>query len=217
MQGTQPVGGIAVTVMVLAGILGGVACPRGKVARVPATRQTAVAPTSSPPTHPASTTSKPKPECLQCAIEDLRQAAHKDQVVVTARYLGLEERWSDEHRTNLRCTRDRDVVGVVRFALIGANPWRDEFAAPPAHEELARIIEADLPCPELSRPQYAKLYRYSPDDRERDGLGHAPVLRRGQLYRLTFVRSPGIAVQDSHSPNHGRPVPILVAVDPLRP
>ena len=150
-------------------------------------------------------------------MEDMRQRAHKDQVGVTARYLGLKERWLDEHRTNRRCTRDAEVMGVVRFALLGENPWRDEFSAPPTRRDLAKMMEVDLPCPELSRPQYARLYQYDPDDSERDGLGHAPVLRRGQLYRLTFVRSTGIAMRDPSHPNDSLLVLTLVAVNPHRP
>ena len=150
-------------------------------------------------------------------MEDMRQRAHKDQVGVTARYLGLKERWVDEHRTNRRCTRDAEVMGVVRFALLGENPWRDEFSAPPTRRDVAKMMEVDLPCPELSRPQYARLYQYNPDDSERDGLGHAPVLRRGQLYRLTFVRSTGIAMGDPSHPNDSLLVLTLVAVNPHRP
>jgi hypothetical protein len=90
-------------------------------------------------------------------MEDLRQAAHKDQVVVTARYLGLNERRSGERPTNRRCTRDLDVVGVVRFA---------------------------------------------------------PVLRRGRVYRLTFVKSAGLAVREPGLLK-GRPLVLtLVAVNP---
>jgi hypothetical protein len=99
----------------------------------------------------------------------LRQKLHDDQVVVKARYLGLQGRWLDGGLTNRRCDRDDEITGVVRFALAGENPWRASG--------LADTIEAELPCPELSRPDYAKLYRYSPDDRQRDRLGHAPVLR----------------------------------------
>jgi hypothetical protein len=44
--------------------------------------------------------------------------------VVSARYLGLKARWIDGHRTNRRCTRDAEVMGVVRFVLVGENPWR---------------------------------------------------------------------------------------------
>ena len=132
-------------------------------------------------------------------MEDLRQAAHKDQVVVTARYLGLNKRRTGERPTNRRCTRDLDVVGVVRFALVG---------------DVAETIEADLPCPELSRPQYASLSHYDSDDTERDGLGHAPVLRQGQPYRLTLVRNPGLAVREPSRPK-GRPLVLtLVAVNP---
>ena len=140
-------------------------------------------------------------------MEDLRLAAHMDQVEVSARYLGLKERWLDEQRTNRRCTRDGEVMGVVRFALVGENPWRAE----------AKMMEVDLPCPELSRPQYAKLYQYDPDDSERDGLGHAPGLRVGELYRLTFVRSTGIAMRDPSHPNDSQLVLTLVAVNPHRP
>ena len=149
-------------------------------------------------------------------MEDLRLAAHKDQVGVSARYLGLKERWLDEQRTNRRCTRDAEVVGVVRFALLGDNLWRDEFSTSPTRRDLAKMMEVDLPCPELSRPQYARLYQYNPDDSERDGLGHAPVLRRGQLYRLTFVRSTGAMREPSH-PNDSLLVLTLVAVNPYRP
>jgi hypothetical protein len=150
-------------------------------------------------------------------MEDLRLAAHKDQVVVSARYLGLKERWIDEQRTNRRCTRDGEVMGVVRFALAGENPWRDNFTSRSARRDAANVMEVDLPCPELSRPQYAMLYQYDPEDSERDGLGHAPVLRRGQLYRLTFVRSTGIPMRDPSHPNDGRLVLTLVAVNPHRP
>ena len=108
-------------------------------------------------------------------------------------------------------------MGVVRFALLGENPWRDEFSALPTRRDLAKMMEVDLPCPELSRPQYARLYQYAPDDSERDGLGHAPVLRRGQLYRLTFVRSTGIAMRDPSHPNDSLLVLTLVAVNPHRP
>ncbi len=202
------VAGLAAIAMVLAGVAGGVAC-RQRVAATP--------PTLSASSRPAPTAPKPKPECIQCAIEDLRQAAHKDQVEVTARYLGLKERWSDEHRTNKHCTRDRDVVGIVRFALIGANPWRDEFTGPPTRKDLDKMLEVDLPCPELSRPQYAKLYQYDPDDSERDGLGHAPVLRQGELYRLTFVRNVRLDTTEPSHPNRSGPVRTLVAVNPLRP
>jgi hypothetical protein len=137
--------------------------------------------------------------------------------VVTARYLGLEERWSGAHRTNLGCTRERDVVGVVRFALMGDNPWRGEFAPPPTRRAPVKVLEMDLPCPELSRPQYAKLYRYDPNDSERDGLGHAPVLRRGELYRLTLVKDAHLAMTEPSHPHGDGPMPTLVAVNPFRP
>ena len=149
--------------------------------------------------------------------EDLRLAAHKAQVVVSARYLGLKGRWLDEQRTNRRCTRDAEVLGVVRFALVGENPWCDEFTTLPARRNPAKAIEVDLPCPELSRPQYAKMYQYDSDDSERDGLGHAPVLRRGQLYRLTFVRSTAMAKRDPSHPKNGRVELTLVAVNPGQP
>ena len=106
-------------------------------------------------------------------------------------------------------------MGVVRFSLIGQNPWLGEFSGPPTPRDLAKMMEVDLPCPELSRPQYAKMYRYDPDDTERDGLGHAPVLRRGGLYRLTFVRSAEAPSRPPSRPSDGRLVLTLVAVNPL--
>ena len=216
MKATQAVAGCAAIAMALAGILGGVGCHAGTAAKAsaPSGAAGAEAPASS---RPAPAALAPKPECAACATEDMRLAAHKDQVAVTARYLGLKERWYDEQRTNRRCTRDGEVMGVVRFALVGENPWRDEFSARPTRRDLAKMMEVDLPCPELSRPQYAKLYQYHPDDSERDGLGHASVLRRGQLYRLTFVRSTGIAMRDASHPNDSRLVLTLVAVNPHRP
>jgi hypothetical protein len=136
--------------------------------------------------------------------------------VVSARYLGLKGRWIDEQRTNRRCTREVEVMGVVRFALVGAAPWRDEFTARPTRGD-AEMIEVDLPCPELSRPQYAKLYQYDPDDSERDGLGHAPVLRPGDLYRLTFLKNVGIAMKEPIHSQGSRLVLTLVAVNPHGP
>jgi len=106
---------------------------------------------------------------------------------------------------------------VVRFALVGDNPWRDEFTARPTRRDVAEMMEVDLPCPELSRPQYAKLYQYDADDSERDGLGHAPVLRRGELYRLTFVRITGMAMREPSHPKNGRLALTLVAVNPGQP
>jgi hypothetical protein len=150
-------------------------------------------------------------------MEDLRLAGHKEQVVVSARYLGLKERWLDGQRTKRPCSRDAEIMGVVRFALVGENPWSDDFTAPPTRRDLAEMMEVDLPCPELSRPQYATLYQYDPDDSERDGLGHAPMLRRGQLYRLTFVRNPGMAMREPSHPKDGRLVLTLVAVNPGQP
>lgn len=207
-------GGAAVA-MVLAGIVGGVACHNGTGAKASAASG-ATGAQSPPSSRPVPVAPAAKPECVACVMEDMRQAAHKNQVVVRARYLGLKERWLDGHRTNRRCTRDTEVMGVVRFALVGDNPWQAEFAAPPTRRDVTKMMEVDLPCPELSRPQYAKLYQYNPDDSERDGLGHAPVLRRGQWYRLTFVRSTDIAMGDPSHPNDSSLVLTLVAVDPIR-
>lgn len=156
----------------------------------------------------------PIKECLQCAIEDRRSEAHKQQVDVLARYLGLKERWLDEERTRLSCTRDREVWGVVRFAPVGESPWQ-AWAALHSHKEPTNPMEVALPCPELSRPAYAKLYRYDPDDRERDGLGRAPVLQRGKKYRLTFVANPEGLAPDPIHPGRARLDLTLVAVNPL--
>jgi len=150
-----------------------------------------------------------KAECLQCEIEDRRMQAHKDQVVVTARYLGLNGRWYDEQRTNLRCTREREVWGVLRFRMTRDNPPLEWSGSP------MRTLELDLPCPELSRRDYAKLYQYDPDDTQRDGLGHAPILQQGKMYRLTVVSNPdGFAESPIHS-GDGRLVLTLVAVNPV--
>jgi hypothetical protein len=152
-------------------------------------------------------------ECLACVMEDRRQRAHEDQVVVVARYLGLTERRLDGHRTRRRCTRSDDVMGVVRFALIGAEPWRDELSTSTARKHTAALVETLLPCPELSRTDYARLNHYDPDDTRRDGLGHAPILRPGRSYLLTFVRHP-MLYEDS-ARMAGRPgAPTLVAVNP---
>jgi hypothetical protein len=202
----------AVIVLLLAGGFP-VACQRGAATKASVASGAAAPQAGAAPARPGP--ARPKPECLECALEDSRRAAHKDQVVVSARYLGLKERWYDEHRTNRRCSRERDVMGVVRFALIGQNPWLGEFSAPPTRRDLAKMMEVNLPCPELSRPQYAKMYHYDPDDTERDGLGHAPVLRRGELYRLTFVRNVEDPNRPPNRPNEGRLVLTLVAVNPL--
>jgi hypothetical protein len=187
--------GLHAVAMLLAGIMGGLACQDGPAAKASAAIDSA----ASVPLAPA-----PKPVCSACALEDQRLAAHKDQVVASGRYLGLKERWLDEQRTSRRCTRDAEVMGVVRFALVGENPWRDDSPARPTRGDEAQIVEVNLPCPELSRPQYAKLYQYDPDDSERDGLGHAPVLRQRELFRLTLVRGLG----------PGQRMPTLVAVNP---
>ena len=213
----QAVEGCAAIVMFLAGIVGGVGCQAGPAAKASVANGAETPQSPAPPPRPASPAPAPKPECAACAMEDLRLAAHKDQVVVSARYLGIRERWIDEQRTNRRCTRDAEVMGVVRFALVGENPWRDEFTAPPSQRELAKTMEVDLPCPELSRPQYAKLCQYDPDDSERDGLGHAPVLRPGDLYRLTFVKNVGIAMKEPIHPQASQLVLTLVAVNPHGP
>ena len=217
MKVSQAVAGGAAIAMALAGIVGGVACHERSAAKASVARGSAAAQTPAAPPLPAPAAPAQKPECAACALEDLRLAAHKDQVVVRARYLGLRGRWIDEQRTSRRCTRDAEVMGVVRFALVGDNPWRDEFGPPPSSRDLAKRLEVDLPCPELSRPQYAKLYQYDPDDSDRDGLGHAPMLRRGELYQLTFVRSTGIAMKDASHPKDSRLMPTLVAVNPGRP
>lgn len=131
-----------------------------------------------------------EPECEQCRIEDQKQAAHRDQVTLMARYLGLAGRYLDGKPTRQRCSAEDEVMGMARFEVL-------------ARAESARkrgTIVVTLPCPELARAEYAKLYHYDPGDTERDGLGHAPVLRPGVRYRLTLVR-------DSDPPT-------LVAVDP---
>jgi predicted MPP superfamily phosphohydrolase len=158
---------------------------------------------------------RPHAECLQCEIEDRRRQAHKEQLDVTARYLGLKERWFDEKPTKLPCTRDREVWGVVRFALNGEPPWQRQGLALRSYNEPANRLEVALPCPELSRPAYAKLYQYDPDDRERNGLGHAPVLQRGKNYRLTFVANPEGFADDPIHPEKARLERTLVAVNPL--
>lgn len=140
---------------------------------------------------PAPATAR-EPECEQCRIEDRRQAAHRQQVTWTARYLRLADRRLDGRRTRQRCTMNAEVVGTARFELLG------EASSP---QRRAALIDLALPCPELARPDYAKLYHYDPDDSERDGLGHAPILRPGVRYRLTLVR-------DAEPPT-------LVAVNPL--
>jgi hypothetical protein len=217
MNAIQRLAGCASIAMVLAGMVGGVACHEGTAAKALVASAGAAPQAPAASVRSALVAAAAKPECAACAMEDIRFAAHKDQVVVSARYLGLKERWIDEHRTNRRCTRDAEVMGVVRFALVGENPWRDEFTAPPSRRDVAKMMEVDLPCPELSRPQYAKLYQYDPDDSERDGLGHAPVLRRGELYRLTFVRGADIAMREPSHPNDSRLVLTLVAVNPGGP
>lgn len=108
---------------------------------------------------------------------------------MTGRYLGLAGLWLDGKRTRRRCTIQDEVLGVARFTLASDSAWRP-----------GSLVKADLPCPELSRLDYATLYHYDPNDTERDGLGHAPVLRPGMLCRLTFVRNTD--------------KPTLVAVDP---
>jgi len=200
---------------VLAGMVGGGACHKAADGTTSVANGTVATQTQAAPSRPAPGKSLPKPECFACAMEDLRQAAHKDQVVVTARYLGLKARWSGERRTTHRCTRDLDVVGVVRFALIGKNPWYPELSRSGKRGDLVDLIEAELPCPELSRPQYANLSHYDPDDTERDGLGHAPVLRQGQVYRLTFAKSTGGVIKDTLPPRNKELVLTLVAVNPL--
>jgi len=217
MNAIQPLAGLAAIAMVLAGIVGGVACHDGRTAKAVVAGGEACARTSADSSQPVPVAAAAKPECAACAMEDKRLAAHKDQVVVSARYLGLKERWIDEQRTNRRCARDVEVMGVVRFAIVGENPWRGEFTSPPSRRDLAKMMEVDLPCPELSRLQYAKLYQYDPDDRERDGLGHAPVLRPGELYRLTFVRSTDIVMREPSHSNDSRRVLTLVAVNPGGP
>lgn len=155
--------------------------------------------------------SPPAKECLQCAIEDRRSEAHKQQVELTARYLGLEGRWLDGEPSKLDCTRDREVWGVVRFALVGDNPWLEWWGGRRHRENMALA----LPCPDLSRPDYGRLYRYDPDDTERDGLGHAPVLQRGKVYRLKLVASPEGIADDPIRPGAAMRALTLVAVNPL--
>lgn len=152
----------------------------------------------------------PTQECLQCAIEDRRREAHKQQVEVTARYLGLETRWLDGQRTKLGCTRDREVLGVVRFALVGHETWLAWWG----DRRQRGNLKLALPCPELSRPAYAELYRYDPDDTERDGLGHAPVLQRGKVYRLKLVADPDGLSDEPIQLRDGERVMALVAADP---
>jgi hypothetical protein len=147
-----------------------------------------------------------KPECLQCILEDMRQATHRDQLTVTGQFTGVAGRWLDGHRTRKRCTLDEEVVGIARFALNGEKAWPSQ--APVS-------LETELPCPELSRPDYAKLYHYRPDDSERDGLGHAPMLRPGHRYRLTFLRNTSMPMKDPSRLLDGRVLPTLVAVNPL--
>jgi hypothetical protein len=147
-----------------------------------------------------------KPECLQCVIEDMRQATHRDQLTVTGQFEGYSGRWLQSRRTRTRCTLEEEVVGIARFALRGEKAW-------PSQEPVS--IEVELPCPELSRSDYAKLYHYRPDDSERDGLGHAPMLRPGQRYRLTFVRNTQMPMKDPSRLPNGRVLPTLVAVNPL--
>jgi len=220
MTCSQAIAGCAGRAAVLAGIIACVACDARPAAKASASSGSAVSQARAAPSPRAPAEAPRKAECAACELEDQRLAAHREQVVVSARYLGLDQRWQrsiDGQRTKRRCTRDEEVMGVARFDLVGENPWRNEFAAPPTRKELARMMEVDLPCPELSRPQYAKLYQYDPDDSQRDGLGHAPVLRRGQLYRLTFVRSTFVAMREPSHPRDGRLVLTLVAVNPIRP
>jgi hypothetical protein len=143
-------------------------------------------------------------------LEDARLAAHQEQVVVNARYLGLKQAWLDGRRTKQVCTRSQEVMGVVRFALTGPNPWLQQLPSPGKEP----IAEVDLPCPELSRPAYAKLYHYDPDDTLRDGLGRGPVLRRGRDYRLTFVKDAHVAMREPIHPTADKLVLTLVAVNP---
>jgi len=139
-------------------------------------------------------------------MEDARETAHKDQVTVTARFVRITERWLDGKRTSRRCTIADEVTSVARFALSADHPWPDE--------RLPDVVEVDLPCPELSRPAYAQLYHYDPDDTQRDGLGRAPVLRAGKLYRLTMVRDLRAPLREPNHPTKTDLVPTLVAVNP---
>jgi hypothetical protein len=199
--------------MVLLSIAGVLACWDGSVAKrsvEDAEAAARIAPASAGPPR-----AERKPECVQCALEDRRQAAHRDQIVVVARFLGIQARWLDGLRTRQRCTRDDEVIGVARFELVEDNPWRATLSATVTDRKPSKLLNANLPCPELSRPQYAELYRYDPDDLERDGLGHAPILRPGARYRLTFVRDLHIAMREPSHPASQQASPTLVAVNPL--
>jgi hypothetical protein len=143
-------------------------------------------------------------------MERNQRAQHLRQVVITARYLGVEGRWSNGERARGHCRDGRIIHGAVRFALSGEGPWHGSDFTP---ARLAKMAMG-LPCPELSREQYARLSRHRPDDTEVDGLGHAPVLQRGQTYRLTVVENPDLA-EDDAAPDGGEFVWTLVAVNPL--
>ena len=195
-------------ILMLVVCLGAVPTCNGSPRGNPPSAITAQAPIS-PPAPPIAPRATEHP-CEQCMIEDTRLAAHQEQVVVSARYLGLKEAWLDGKRTKQVCTRSQEVMGIVRFALTGPNPWLQPL--PSSGKE--PIAEVDLPCPELSRPAYAKLYHYEPDDTLRDGLGHGPILRRGRKYRLTFVRDASITMREPGHATEDKLVLTLVAVNP---
>jgi hypothetical protein len=109
------------------------------------------------------------------------------QQVIQARYLGMDHRFGfSGERTRERCNgmADGDALqmtwGVMRFELVSRNPWP---ADPDLLSHNLRHMRIVVPCPELSRRAFAKLYDL--------GGGTAGVLRRGRTYKLTVFAQHG--------------------------
>jgi hypothetical protein len=175
-----------------------------------------------PPPQPPPVPELPprKVRCCVCAMHDAAVRERRHQKVIKARFLGVSDLQDASGRhTKERCRPDLEVAGTARFALVGENPWPDSGASREALSNMRML----LPCPELSRAAYKKMFNidYDYDDPassdslgdppSSNGLGTAPVLRRGHIYQLRVVDREHMLVINETAELYG----ILLAVDSL--
>jgi hypothetical protein len=149
-------------------------------------------------------------------MHDAAVRERRHQKVTKARFLGVSDLQDARGRhTKELCRPDLEVAGTARFALVGENPWPDSGAS----REALSNMRMTLPCPELSRAAYKKMFNIDydypassdslGDPPSSNGLGTAPVLRRGHIYQLRVVDREHMLVINETAELYG----ILLAVD----
>jgi hypothetical protein len=166
------------------------ACDQGELGPSEVPAPPAPAMTVVPITDPAPVPELPPepPRCCACAMEDARLRARENPKTITARYLGIVKRSDGD------CRRGERRYAMARFALVSdESNW---LGSDVTH------VRALLSCPELSRPDYTARFG---DDGWGTG-GSAPILRRGDTYRVSVVESANVKGRELRAE--------MVAIDP---